>query len=216
MSVALACHNLTYADSIRDFSCRIPAGSRTLVLTERDEVNTQFCRLVTGRCTPANGDLQVFDTPLGDLPEGKRQTLRSRIGVVPLKGGLVSNLKLWENITLPLLYHNGRITSEDEERAVSYLRQLGYSGNLMALPGHLSLYERRTAAFVRAVVQQAHLVLFCNVFDGLPSHERELLAGAILRYHTEQPDACSLFFAPTTDGVPQIPLDGTFSTLGNA
>ena len=56
------------------------------------------------------------------------------MGVVLNRGGLVSNLKVWENLMLPLAYHASLSYKDTEEKMMDVLNNLGYNDDLNMLP----------------------------------------------------------------------------------
>jgi len=133
--------------------------------------------------------------------------LRQQIAIVPGNGGLVSNLKVWENMTLPVLYHSGRITAEEEKSALDYLATLGYSGNLMALPAHLSLHEKRVVALVRAFLTRPRVIVYSNCLDGMTSEQSELFIRLTQEFHAACEERISLYLAATADVADKLAVD---------
>ena len=114
------------------------------------------------------------------LDQAELCQLRRQIAVVPSKGGLVSNLKFWENITLPLVYHNGEVTAHEEQTGLAYLERPGIYGETHGPARPISHpYDRRVAVLVRAFLQQPRIILYSNCLDGLPPASRTAFAQAV-------------------------------------
>jgi len=118
-----------------------------------------------------------------------RQTLIERLvdtaraAIVTPDGGLIGNLKLWENLVLPAAYHGGAQNLELEQRAMRLFTQFGISGAgfetlCMTLPDHLGRFERRLSAFVRAMLTEPRIMVYDSLFDGLSREE----AGKVLAF----------------------------------
>jgi ABC-type lipoprotein export system ATPase subunit len=79
---------------------------------------------------------------------------------LPAHGGLMSSLNAWENISLPVAYHApGKLAAVlDEVRAL--LDDLGGVDDklLGKLPEDMTLYERRLAAYIRALLESPELL----------------------------------------------------------
>jgi ABC-type ATPase involved in cell division len=88
------------------------------------------------------------------------QAIRSmRVGWVAANGGLISNLKIWENVTLPLWYHAGYESVETEQEIVRWLGMLGveqaeFERFMAAHPHAVELWQRKLAGLLRALVQK--------------------------------------------------------------
>jgi phospholipid/cholesterol/gamma-HCH transport system ATP-binding protein len=193
MHSSVSFRDVSHLNFLQDFSCDIEAGSSVLIVTSREDESTALTRLITGMSRPERGSVLVNGQDLAGLSQPDLYSLRHQIGVVPANGGLVSNLKFWENITLPLLYHSGRVTTDDEKNALDYLDRLGYSGNIMALPAHSTLHEKRVAALVRTFLLQPQIVLYSNCIEGASSASRRSFLQAAQEFHSATRDRTSLY-----------------------
>jgi phospholipid/cholesterol/gamma-HCH transport system ATP-binding protein len=198
---------VSYLDIFEGFSCDIEAGCSVLIVTSREDESTALTRLITGLVSPTRGSLLVDGRNIAGLEKDDLSALRQQIGVVPSNGGLVSNLKLWENITLPLLYHSGEIRPEDEKDARDHLARLGYSGSIMALPAHLTLHEKRVTALVRILMSQPRIVLYSNCVEGAPSASREAFLQAAHDFHVADNNRTSLYLTSSPNLASELPVD---------
>jgi len=178
-----------------------------MIITTRDDESALLMRLITGLSRPAAGAVLVNGQDVAAFEPADLYALRRQIGVVPSNGGLVSNLKYWENITLPLVFDSGGITADQEKTGLDHLERLGYSGNIMALPAHLSLHDRRTAALVRAFLRRPPVMLYCNCIDGSPSAHRTAFLRAAQEFHTEDAGRTSLYLTSSPDLAADLPVD---------
>jgi len=207
MSRIISFRDVSHLNFFEGFSCDIEAGSSVLIVTSREDESTALTRLITGLSRPDRGSLLVDGQDLAGLDPSGLYNLRQEIGVVPANGGLISNLKFWENITLPLMYHAGVVTAEDEENALDYLGRLGYSGSIMALPAHLTHHERLVAAMVRVFLRQPRIVLYSNCIEGTPSASREVFFQVTKEFHAAGKDRTSLYLTSSPDLAADLPVD---------
>jgi ABC-type transporter Mla maintaining outer membrane lipid asymmetry ATPase subunit MlaF len=118
--------------------------------------------------------LVVLGEEVVTLSAAERLKLLSRVGFVPADGGLQSSLNGWENISLPLAYH----APQKLDRAFAEVHELigslgGVDGELLAkLPEDMTLYEKRLAAFLRALLEKPELVVAENLAAGLGPTKR--------------------------------------------
>ena len=102
--------------------------------------------------------------------------------VVAYDSGLISNLNVWENLSLPVHYHAAQIGSGLEDKVVELFRQCGLPGDvevrrlLGRLPAELSLYEKRLAGFVRAMLVEPELMVYDRIYDGLARGDADRVA----------------------------------------
>jgi len=109
--------------------------------------------------------------------EERRQVLRW-IGFVPASGGLMSSLNAWENISLPLAYHAPQKLAGALAEVHALLGDLGgVDDNLLAkLPEHMTLYERRLAAYLRSLLEKPELLVVESLAAGLGPTKRRRTA----------------------------------------
>lgn len=207
MSVNLSFRDVSYPGFFEGFSCDIHAGSSVLIVTSQETESTIVSRLISGLSYPSRGSVLLDDQEVATLAPDRLYELRQHVGIVPSHGGLVSNLKVWENITLPRMYHAGGVTAEEEETALSYLTTLGYSGNVMGLPAHLSLHEKRIIALVRAWLTAPRIIVYCNCFDGAPPPALKIVARLTAEFHATRDDRISLYLASSEDLAADLAVD---------
>lgn len=111
-----------------------------------------------------NGPVPMIWQPLGVSRAG-------RVGWVAANGGMISNLKIWENVTLPLWYHARREVIETERSVMHWLGMLGmerdaFADFMAAPPSGIEPWQRKLAGLLRALVQMPSvLVVDAAVFD---------------------------------------------------
>jgi len=100
-----------------------------------------------------------------------QQARLGRVGWVAGNGGLISNLKVWENVTLPLWFHAPYETLETEQRVCYWLASLGlepasFSELMAAPPSTLAAWQKKLAGLLRALVQMPRvLIVDAAVFE---------------------------------------------------
>lgn len=194
MTEMLKADHIAVADRFEDISFAAAHGELLVLLTSKEEINTTLTRLLLGATKPDRGDLTLFGRDIGSLSHSELLKIRQRIGVVFAGGGLVSNLKVWENLTLPLDYHSALSSAVIEERGAAILQRVGYKGKLMALPGHLSLYQKRQIGLGRAMLTDPDLMIFESPSQGLNQDEQQAFMEVARSFHAGKPGRASLFF----------------------
>jgi ABC-type transporter Mla maintaining outer membrane lipid asymmetry ATPase subunit MlaF len=129
--------------------------------------------------------LFVLGTEVGALDEAQRQALLGKVGFVPADGGLISSLNGWENITLPVAYHQPRRIPQLFEEVRELLEDLGGVDDdlLHKLPEEMTPYEKRLTAYVRALLEKPALLLVETVAAGLGPTKRRRTARFAEAYH---------------------------------
>ena len=118
--------------------------------------------------------LTLLGEDVGSLGEAARARLLRRVGFVPAGGGLLSSLNAWENISLPVAYHAPQKLRAALAEVHALLDELGGVDDdlLGKLPEHMTLYERRLAAYLRALLERPDLLVAENLATGLGPTKR--------------------------------------------
>ena len=133
--------------------------------------------------------LVLLGADVAALPDRERLALQHRIGFVPAGGGLQSSLNAWENISLPVGYHAPGRLGELAAQVHALLEELGgFDDDVLAkLPEEMTLYEKRVAAYVRALLEEPELLLVENLGAGLGPTKRRRTARFAEVYHARCP-----------------------------
>ena len=176
----------------------------TLRLGHKEEKATAI-DLSVGERAPESGAIMLDGLALEDHPPGS-------IGWVPEGGGLISNLKAWENVTLPLWYHGKRRVAEAEAKTARLLAALGVEEDAMAAymaspAGRLSTLERKRAGLLRGLLLAPRLlVVDASLFNGVPQDTRACW-GAVLEAQARE-GGCVLVVALEGDAPLQWKIIG--------
>ena len=143
-----------------------------------------------GELRPRKGArLVILGTEVDELPEAARQKLLGRVGFVPANGGLISSLNAWENISLPIAYHSPKKLRALPAQLSELLDELGGVDQRMLarLPEDMTLYEKRLAGFVRALLESPELMVVENLAAGLGPTKRRRVARFVEVYQRRCP-----------------------------
>lgn len=207
----LALHNVSHHGLFEQFSLEFEPGMQVLFTTSDDQETRTVLQLLTGLQLPDQGRVTLFAADTATLSRSELLELRRALGVVTANGGLISNLKLWENIVLPQQFRSGAIAEETAATISRYFEFFGYSGSLMVLPGHLTAFERRMAAFIRAVITTPELMIYAGCFDTLTSDQRWLLLQQTQQYHQHRPSQLSIYISASTTALEDLHPDLHFN-----
>lgn len=207
MTEAIKFYNVVADELLKDLCFEVPSGCMGALINSRQEEGDLQTRLVLGLTLPVSGSVTVLGEDVGSSSEKVLNGLRKRISVVFATGGLVSNLKVWENLVLPLEYHALYPPHEIEEKGVAALERVGYAGGYMELPGNLTLYEKRQVGLARAMLTEPSLIIYNSLLDGLSGSERKAVLAAATAFHREKPERTSLFLTSNRESVKEIVSD---------
>lgn len=167
-------------DSIGPLSFELGLGQECKIIACSNEDKEGFVDALTGRAKPASGQILIFGKDIYSISEPEYIKLFRKIAFVPEHGGLISNLKVWENIVLPALYHRVAGLDELQKQAERIFGALGFEGKALKvlmgrLPGPLSSYEKKIISLVRAMLMEPEIIIYDSLFDGLGAEPRERL-----------------------------------------
>ncbi|HEY5997730.1 MAG TPA: hypothetical protein VI078_00315 [bacterium] len=205
------------AVSIGDFreaSFAVGPGERCRLLLASEADLTLFLRLVVGTVRPESGTVLLFGADSAHRTEAAALAAMARLGIVWPGGGFVSNLKVWENILLPLWYHGDERAERREDEVLALLGRLGMeparvAGFLAAMPASLPTRERHILGVVRAMLPDAEVMIYAGLFEGLDAPTRAALLGETSRHHDRREGRATLYVASGADGLPPGPFAGT-------
>lgn len=150
-----------------DFTLAVMPGEFLLLVGPGRSGKGLLLKLCAGLVRPDEGTVRVLDQDLGELDEEGLAGLRRRIGVVLPQPGLRSNMTLYTNVCLPLVYHQGIDEEELRPRVMPILEALGLKALEKRFPAQLTAGEARLAALARALIVDQELLLLDEVMGGL-------------------------------------------------
>jgi len=174
-------------------SLAVSAGGSCAVLTETEFEKNLLLKVFAGLTRPDSGRMLLFGKEISSLSADELNGARKRIGIVQNNGGLISNLKVWENILLPVSYHSPLPQQGLDEKMINILDKIGYDDDITMLPGPLPEYKKRLAGFARAMLMEPDLIIYDSVFDGLSPDIRGKVMGTITEFQQEKEGRASLF-----------------------
>lgn len=173
-------------------SLTLEAGEFCAIRADSDEAMRPLVRLFTGLERPSSGSIQVLGQDLATLSPNVLNALRKQIGVAMRNGGLVSNLRVWENILLPSSYHGVLAEAEAEDKAMGLLKRLGGDWELAKLPGSLSPQSRKLVGLIRAMLTAPDIIIYESPGEGFRGEAKSRLLALLVEFHQEKPGRLSI------------------------
>ncbi|MCX7769467.1 MAG: hypothetical protein N2202_00120 [Proteobacteria bacterium] len=138
------------------------------------------------------GYASIKNIEFKDLHESEIiQILKTQIHVSPHLP-LISNLKLIENIYLPLLYHSNLSENILFNKAYEILKQLGIESSYNKLPAYLTNHEKRCGLLARAFLSDANLVYYSHIIDDSNREYRDFYLKQIIDFHNTNKDRITI------------------------
>jgi phospholipid/cholesterol/gamma-HCH transport system ATP-binding protein len=170
-------------------SITLPAAAVGRVCMPDPESKARLVAAVLNARCRSDEELELFGENVTGLDAARREHLRFRIGVLTPAVGLISNLNVWENISLPAAYHGAPPIAQVAETACGALEALGTDPErlLPRLPEQLGAFEKKLVEFVRLLAAQPALALFDALGEGLTGEECARAARFEAEYRARQP-----------------------------
>ncbi|TAL22054.1 MAG: ATP-binding cassette domain-containing protein [Nitrospirae bacterium] len=185
-------------------------GNSRVVLAETDFDKNLLLRVLTGLTRTDSGKVFIFGKEISSITYAELSEARKKMGVVLNSGGLISNLKVWENLMLPLAYHASLSYNDIEVKMINILNNLGYNDDLNILPGPLPAYKKKLLGLARAFLTEPDLIIYDSIFDGLSSDIRNRALKVVNTFHEEKKGRVSLFLATSEVSVKDIKADSVY------
>ena len=187
------------------FNLVIEPGSVTAVVGDEDSGVSDLGRWSMGLDHPPSGEILVFGTDVARLSYLKLLTFRRRIGYTQIGDGLLQNLSIRGNISLPLQYASDHKIKEVGVRVDELVAGFHLDDVADLRPAAVNEEIRRRAAVARAVALDPELIVMDAPFDGLTGRAAlELLE--LARYRRDLATPRTVFITAQDLGPHVIPL----------
>jgi ABC-type transporter Mla maintaining outer membrane lipid asymmetry ATPase subunit MlaF len=173
---------MTGEDWKTEFTLSVPPGEFVALVGPGRSGKGLLLKLCAGLVMPEEGSVRVLDHDLASLDGEQLSELRKRIGVVLQQPGLRSNMTLYTNVTLPLVYHLGVDEGTLLPQVLPLLDALGLGPLQKYFPAQLTLGEARCAALARALVMNQELLLIDEPMAGLDAEMAQRVVRVLTEY----------------------------------
>ncbi|HET6438926.1 MAG TPA: ATP-binding cassette domain-containing protein [Anaeromyxobacter sp.] len=171
------------ADGGGSIDLRLFPGELLVLVGEGQGEGAALLRAAAGLCRPRRGTVRVLGQDPAALPRAAREALSARLGYLPRRGELLSNISLEANLLLPLAYHHRLGPAAAALAGQRTAARFGLPWPLPdALPAEVPLTLRRRVALARALVLEPELLLLDDFTDDLSRSDGGAMADAIRAY----------------------------------
>lgn len=183
------------------------SGESVAIIGPHDQGKTGLMRLFLGLDRPQRGRVFIFGMDIGMLERSELDRLRQEIGVVFEDATLISNLKVIENVMLPLQYHTDMASDNILKKGIFLLNYVGYKGDIWDLPGPLSFYTKKIIALARAMALNPAIMIYDRPLKGLDVYHGSQILRFVNEFHKGREDRLSIVIANDEEDVKDIALD---------
>jgi len=152
---------------LRGVDIAIEQGKIAAILGTSGSGKTTLLQLMAGSLQPEAGRIQVCGRDVPALDARALYALRREMGMMFQKGGLFSDLTVFENIAFPMREHTSLPEAIVHDLVVMKLNAVGLRGAQDLMPGELSGGMARRVALARAIALDPKLIIYDEPFAGL-------------------------------------------------
>lgn len=158
--------------SERAFSAEVADGTSCRIISSSVHQRNLLLGTLVGLRKPEGGYYYLYNRNVFKLDDKEHSELFTHVGLVWRQGGLLSNLRVWENILLPLEYHMKAEISDAEVRTLEILAKLGLEGaeaeQLLQAPSYtVPVYRKMFVGLIRAMLMEPDIMIYDSIFEGL-------------------------------------------------
>jgi phospholipid/cholesterol/gamma-HCH transport system ATP-binding protein len=138
--------------------------------------------LIMALAVPDKGEVRFLGENLAGLREGRLERIRGRIGVVTDPPVFLNNVRIRENLRLPLRYHSNLTGAEIDAKLAPLLESLDLRGFADVIPSNFEHSFLYAAALARALSVDPDLLLIERPEEGLGKAGRTKLEEICRKY----------------------------------
>src|SRR5260221_7742796 len=159
----------------------IPRGKVVAILGASGSGKTTLLQIIGGLLRPAAGTVTVCGRNVHELDGPSLRALRGRMGMMFQKGGLFTDLSVFENVAFPIREHTRLAEDMVHDLVVMKLNAVGLRGAQGLRPGELSGGMGRRIALARAIALDPEVIIYDEPFAGLDPITLNVICNLIRR-----------------------------------
>ncbi|HEX4780558.1 MAG TPA: ABC transporter ATP-binding protein [Usitatibacter sp.] len=145
----------------------IPAGKVVAILGTSGSGKSTLLQILGGLTRPQAGVVRVLGQDVPSLHPNGLLALRRRMGMMFQRGGLFTDLSVFENVAFPLREHTNLPEPIIHDLVLMKLNAVGLRGAAGLRIGELSGGMSRRVALARAIALDPQLIIYDEPFAGL-------------------------------------------------
>ena len=186
------------------FDLAVEVGSLTAVLGDEDSGVGDMGRFAIGLDKPPAGRVLVYGIDINTLTWRRLLVFRRRLGYLQVGDGLLQNLSLRANVSLPLQYASDHNMKAVDARVDELLEHFRLTDVALLRPATVNEELRRRTAVARAIALDPELLILESPFDGLTHRSAQELLELVR--HTREGTPRTVLITAQDLGPHVIPL----------
>ncbi|MCF0224163.1 MAG: ATP-binding cassette domain-containing protein [Fibrobacter sp.] len=160
---------------IKDVNLVVRRGETLCISGGSGQGKSALLRIIAGLVRPTRGNLYYFGEYIPPERLTALEIAKRQVGLVFQNGALISNLKIRDNIALPLRYHKFGSNDEIDERVNMAMDLMRVREEQDLFPHMLSVGMQKRVAIARSWAMDPRLLLMDEPTAGLDNYNRRNL-----------------------------------------
>jgi phospholipid/cholesterol/gamma-HCH transport system ATP-binding protein len=152
---------------LRGIDLDIPSGKVVAILGISGSGKTTLLQLIGGLLRPDAGEVRVCGKKVHELDAPGLRELRRHMGMMFQKGGLFTDLTVFENVAFAIREHTRLPEDIIHDLVLMKLNAVGLRGAAQLRPAELSGGMTRRVALARAIALDPDVIIYDEPFAGL-------------------------------------------------
>ena len=166
---------------LQGINLKIPRGKVVAILGASGCGKSTLLRMLGAQQRPDQGVVNVMGETISSMDGEPLYALRKKIGMMLQKGGLFSDMSVFDNIAFPIREHTDLPEELIYDLVLMKLHAVGLRGAHALMPGELSGGMARRVALARAIALDPALLMYDEPFAGLDPISLNVIATLIRR-----------------------------------
>ncbi len=170
---------------LKGMNIKVKKGETMVILGPSGTGKSVSLKHLTGLLDPDEGECFIFGESISHAEPGKKESLRSKLGVLFQSGALINWLTVYENVALPLREHKIAEGKELEDIVMEKLRWLDLVPAKDTLPGDISGGMKKRVGLARALTSRPEIVMYDEPTSGLDPVMSNVINDLVIRMQKE-------------------------------
>ena len=148
---------------LKDISFKVPQNKTTVIVGHLGSGKSTLLKCIASIYIPDSGRILIDGKSYNLIPELKLKKFREQNGFIFQDGALWSNKSLYQNLELPLIFHNPEMSKEEISNIINKtVKIVGYGGDLNKRPSEISAGNKKLISFARALITDPQILFIDN------------------------------------------------------
>lgn len=173
----------TQSEKSVPINLHLVGGDIAVVIFSRDFYDKTFLDFLHLLHTNVEGDACFCGKAFSEFSEEDILHFKKIFSSVSIQYPMISNLKVIENVYLPLFYHKNINEKILFDRAYELLVSLGIEKKFNLLPAFLSSFEKKLTLLARIKLLEPDIIYYQNIFNDMDKEKKDFLYNQIINFH---------------------------------